>query len=202
MDARFMINNGPHRQAAFELALKENSDLGYKTIAVVFFLNVGLKRSQQMFTDLNRYAARPDLSLNILYDQHDKKALLAKAVVKEVKVFWPLNDTARSTLAIGSVKLFTLNSIYNANLALLINYKNEELDRPIELAARYWNTVSTCIPDWEQVLQRQVSAGEMRQDYVHNQAITLAGLGGVGATLRSIYPQDWAEHLAELQKLD
>jgi len=57
MDARFMINDGQHRRAAFELALKEN-ELGYKTIAVVFFLDVGLKRSQQMFTDLNRYAAR------------------------------------------------------------------------------------------------------------------------------------------------
>jgi len=59
-----MINDG-HRRAAFELALKEKS-WANKTIAVVFFLDVGLKRSQQMFTDLNRYAARPAPSLNIL----------------------------------------------------------------------------------------------------------------------------------------
>jgi len=54
-----MINDGQHRRAAFELALKENQSWAKETIAVVFFLDVGLKRSQQMFTDLNRYAARP-----------------------------------------------------------------------------------------------------------------------------------------------
>jgi DNA sulfur modification protein DndB len=72
MDARFVINDGQHRRAAFEQALKENPDLGDETIAVVFFLDIGLKRSQQMFTDLNRYAVHPDPSLNILYDNRDR----------------------------------------------------------------------------------------------------------------------------------
>lgn len=202
MDARFMINDGQHRQAAFELALKENPELGYETIAVVFFLDVGLKRSQQMFTDLNRYAARPAPSLNILYDHRDKNAILARAVVKEVKVFRTLTDTERSTLPTRSGKLFTLSSIYNANLALLTNHKNDELDKYFELAARYWSTVSTYIPEWEQVLQGKVSAGEMRCCYVHSHAIALAGLGGSGATLLSIYPEDWAEHLAGLQQIN
>ncbi|MEM6803051.1 MAG: DNA sulfur modification protein DndB, partial [Bacteroidota bacterium] len=81
MDARFVINDGQHRRAAFEMALKENPEIGDETIAVVFFLDIGLKRSQQMFTDLNRYAARPDTSLNILYDHRDRKAILAREVV-------------------------------------------------------------------------------------------------------------------------
>ena len=202
MDARFVINDGQHRRAAFELALRENPDLGYETVAVVFFLDVGLKRSQQMFTDLNRYAAHPDPSLNILYDHRDKKAILAKAVVREVKVFRMLTDTERSTLPTRSGKLFTLSSIYNANLALLTNHKNNELDQQIELAIRYWNAVSTYIPDWEQVLQRKVSAGEMRCCYIHSHAIALAGLGGAGAILLSIYPQDWAEYLGGLQQIN
>lgn len=201
MDARFVINDGQHRRAAFEMALKENPELGYETIAVVFFLDVGLKRSQQMFTDLNRYSVYPDPSLNILYDHRDKKAILAKAVVKEVKVFRTLTDTERSTLPTRSGKLFTLSSIYNATLAFLVDRKDAELEQQIELAARYWSTVSTYIPDWEQVLQRKVSAGEMRQDYVHSHAIALAGLGGAGATLLSIYPEDWA-HLAGLQQIN
>ena len=202
MDARFVINDGQHRRAAFELALKENPELGYETIAVVFFLDIGLKRSQQMFTDLNRYAAHPDPSLNILYDHRDKKAILAKAVVKEVKVFRTLTDTERSTLPTRSGKLFTLSSIYNATLALLAHHKNAELDFQIDIVTRYWNTVSTYIPDWEQVLQRQVSAGEMRQEHVHSHAIALAGLGGAGATLLSVYPENWAEHLGGLQQIN
>ena len=117
MDARFVINDGQHRRAAFELALKENPELGYETIAVVFFLDVSLKRSQQMFTDLNRYATHPAPSLNILYDRRDKNAILTREIVKEVKVFRTLTDTERSALPNRSGKLFTLSSIYNANLA-------------------------------------------------------------------------------------
>jgi DNA sulfur modification protein DndB len=36
MDARFIINDGQHRRAAFEMALKENPELGDETISVVF----------------------------------------------------------------------------------------------------------------------------------------------------------------------
>lgn len=219
MDARFAIADGGHRRAAFELALSENPDLGYETIAVIFFLDIGLNRSQQIFSDLNRYGVHPDPSLNILYDHRDKKALLARAVVKEVRIFRKLTDTERSTLPSRSGKLFTLSSIYNATLALLANHQDSELGHPrhsavkggmgeeqlskqVELAARYWNAVTRYIPDWELVLQKKVSAGEMRQDYVHSQAIALAGLGRVGASLISIYPENWEEHLGGLAQID
>ncbi|MFV1965747.1 MAG: DNA sulfur modification protein DndB [Pirellulaceae bacterium] len=71
MNARFVINDGQHRRAAIEAALHENPDLGDETISVVFFLDVGLRRCQQMFADLNRYAIRPTTSLGLLYDHRD-----------------------------------------------------------------------------------------------------------------------------------
>jgi DNA sulfur modification protein DndB len=219
MDARFAIADGQHRRAAFELALSENPELGYETIAVIFFLDIGLNRSQQIFSDLNRYGVHPDPSLNILYDHRDEKALLARAVVKEVRVFRTLTDTERSTLPSRSGKLFTLSSIYNATLALLANHQDSELGHPrhspvkggmgeeqlskqVELAARYWNAVTRYIPDWEQVLQKKVSAGEVRRDYLHCHAIALLGLGRVGASLISIYPEGWDEHLGGLAQID
>jgi DNA sulfur modification protein DndB len=78
----------------------------------------------------------------------------------------------------------------------------EQLSKQIELAARYWNAVTRYIPDWEQVLQKKVSAGEMRRDYVHCHAIALAALGRVGASLISIYPEGWDEHLEGLTQID
>ena len=66
MTAQFIINDGQHRRAAIEEALKENPDLGDETISVVFFVDDGLKRSQQMFADLNKHAIRPTKSLGIL----------------------------------------------------------------------------------------------------------------------------------------
>jgi DNA sulfur modification protein DndB len=220
MDARFAIHDGEHRRAAFELALQEKPELGYETIcasqqrfaiALILFLDIGLKRwsqseppsaSQQMCLDLNRNSVPLDSSLTIFYDHRDEKASLVRAVIKEVPVFRMLTDMERSSLPSRSGKLFTLSSIYNATLALLADCQNTEVNEQIELAAGYWNAVTRYIPDWEQVLQKKVSAGEMRQDYVHCHAIALLGLGRVGASLISIYPEGWDEHLGGLARID
>lgn len=202
MDAQFAIHDGEHRRAAFELALKENPELGYETIALILFLDIGLKRSQQMCLDLNRYSVPLDSSLTILYNHQDEKANLVRVLIKEVPVFRTLTDMERSSVPSRSSKLFTLSSIYNATLALLANHQNVEMEQQIELAARYWNTVSCYIPDWEKVLQRKVSAGEVRRDYVHCHGIAIAGLGRVGASLFSIYPETWDDPLGGLTKID
>lgn len=202
MDARFVINDGQHRRAAFELALRENPELGDETISVVFFLDIGLKRSQQMFTDLNRYAAKPDTSLNILYDHRDRRAILSKSVLKRVKVFEKLTDVERSTLPRRSSKLFTLSGIYTATNLLLVNHKIAELDEQIEISSAYWNAISDHILDWLHVLDKAVTAGEVRRDYIHSHAVTLAGLGGLGAELLSIYPDDWAAKLKPIERIN
>ena len=87
MDANFVINDGQHRRAAIIEALKQRPDLDHETIAVVFFLDIGLKRSQQMFADLNRYAIRPSRSLSVLYDHRDDGAQLTKLVVLKSPIF-------------------------------------------------------------------------------------------------------------------
>ncbi|MFB2974071.1 DNA sulfur modification protein DndB [Aerosakkonema sp. BLCC-F183] len=202
MDGRFIINDGQHRRAALEMALKENPELGYETIALILFLDIGLERSQQIFADLNRYSVHPDPSLNILYDNRDKYAKIVREVVKQVAVFRSLTDCDRSTLPTRSSKLFTLNSIYNANLAILANYKDAELESAIAIAARFWNTVSSNIPDWQQVLCKKVSAGEMRRDYIHSHPTALTALGATGATLLSLYPDSWENYLAGLAQID
>ena len=42
---------------------ESNPDLAKDTVAVVFFKDKGLKKSQQMFSDLNRHAIRPSTSI-------------------------------------------------------------------------------------------------------------------------------------------
>ena len=69
MDARLLINDGQHRRAAIEEALKESEALRDEHVPVLFFIDRGLERSQQMFADLNRHAIRPSDSLSTLYDQ-------------------------------------------------------------------------------------------------------------------------------------
>src|SRR5580692_9997918 len=99
MDAKFIINDGQHRRAAILSALDDKPELGSETIAVVFFLDIGLERSQQMFADLNRYAIRPSRSLGLLYDHRNEKANLARLVVMKSDIFKDIVDMERSSLA-------------------------------------------------------------------------------------------------------
>lgn len=201
MDAKFTINDGGHRRAAFEMALKENPDLGYETVAVILFLDIGLERSQQICNDLNSYAVRLDPSLNILYDYRDEKVKIVREVIKQVQVFSRLTDKTNNILSSRSRKLFTLSNIYEANQALLMNNK-DKLPQQIELAVCYWNTISSYIPDWQQVLQGQVSAGEIRREYLHCHSIALTALGRVGESLITNYPDNWQTLAPQLLKIN
>ena len=164
MSPRFVINDGQHRRAAIESALHENPDLGDETIAVVFFLDVGLKRCQQMFADLNRHAIRPTPSLGLLYDHRDEGANLAKEVVERVPVFNGLTETERSTISNRSIKLFTLSGIHNATEALLRGLDVKSRAEQANLSVEYWTEVSRHIPDWLLAKERKVSAADLRRD--------------------------------------
>src|SRR2546425_3276545 len=87
MTAKLVINDGQHRKAAIDQALKTAPSLGYETIPVVLFVDAGLKRSQQMFADLNKYTIRPSKSLGVLYDHRDPLAGLVRDLMLKVPLF-------------------------------------------------------------------------------------------------------------------
>ena len=81
MGAVFLINDGQHRKAALEAALKERPEIGEETISIVFFKDEGLKRSQQMFADLNKHAVKSTMSLSTLYDDRDEFSNIVKSIL-------------------------------------------------------------------------------------------------------------------------
>ena len=111
MSARFVINDGQHRRAAIETALREQPDLGEETMAVVFYLDAGLHRSQQLFADLNKHAIRPTKSIGILYDNRDPLACLSRELAERVVCFKGLVEMEKTTISNRSIKLFTLSAI-------------------------------------------------------------------------------------------
>ena len=202
MSARFVINDGQHRRVGIEAALRENPDLGDETIAVVFFLDVGLKRCQQMFADLNRYAVRPTTSLSILYDHADEDAQIVKTVLTRVPIFTDLTETERSTISNRSLKLFTLSGIYHATQTLLAGRGEEGFEARVELAAEFWNEVGKHMADWRLAKERKVSAADLRAGYVHAHTLALAALARAGIELLNKHPRDWKQKLARLDSLD
>jgi len=202
MTARFVINDGQHRRAAIEMALREEPDLGDETIAVVFFLDVGLERCQQMFTDLNRYAVRPSKSLEVLFDHREDMSKVAKTVAERSVAFKDVVEPEKSTLSSRSRKLFTLSAIYSASEALLQGHESKPLDEQVETAISFWDEVAKYIPEWQLVRQKKMTSGDVRQDFVHSHGIALQALGNVGNALLRDHPQSWQDKLLPLGKLD
>ena len=203
MDARLLINDGQHRRAAVEEAMKECPELRDDHVPVIFFIDQGLKRSQQMFADLNKHAIRPSDSLSTLYDQRDPSSELARYVAMSVEGFKGMTEMERSSISHRSTKLFTLSSIKHASRALLRKGRRDEIS-PEErvFAAEFWAEVTANMPDWRMAKERKVAPGDLRQNRVHAHGVALSAIGTAGADLVAAHPDEWPSKLRKLQTVD
>jgi DNA sulfur modification protein DndB len=202
MSARFIINDGQHRRAAIEAALRETPDLADESIAVVFFLDIGLERCQQMFADLNRYAIRPSKSVGVLYDHRDDTAKLAKLIALRCPAFRDMVETERSTLSVRSRKLFTLSAIYTATGALFGHMDSEPVDNRVTKGVAFWDEVAKQFPEWQLVRERKTTAGDVRRDFIHSHGIALQAISRAGNILLRTSENNWKPRLKRLKTID
>jgi DNA sulfur modification protein DndB len=203
MDAQILINDGQHRRKAIEEALLERPELGQDNIPVLFFVDEGLKRSQQMFADLNKHAIKPSPSLAALYDHRDPSSELARYLASTTAPFIGLTEMEKSSISVLSSKLFTLSSIKQATRALLgKGPKDGFSEEEAQLSTQYWQTVCKHMPDWEMAISKHISPAQLRQEYVHAHAVGLHALGLLGHCLLNERPETWKEELAKLRNID
>ena len=202
MDAKFIINDGQHRREAIKAAIEQRPELAHETIAVVFFLDIGLERCQQMFADLNRHAIRPSRSIGLLYDHRNDKAKLAKLVILKSRFYKAVVDMEKSSLAPRSRKLFTLSAFYNACADLVEGLATGNLNDDAKLAREFWEEVASHFPAWEQVKDGRMPASEVREGFIHSHGIALQAIGKAGNALLIAHPKDWKKKLSALEKID
>ena len=203
MNARFIINDGQHRRAAIEEALQDMPELRDETIGVVIFPDEGLKRSQQLFADLNKHATRPTASLGILYEHRDDLSGLSRHLVANVPVFKGLTEMERNSTSSTSRKLFTLSAIYQATGKLLRKAKRAGVTaEETDFAVRFWTRIGEHMPAWNAVRRNKLNAGELRRDYIQCHGLVLQALGQAVGALAERFPEDWDERLKPLEEID
>ena len=198
MDAKFIVNDGQHRRAAIVHALEAAPELGDETIAVVFFLDRGLERCQQMFADLNRYAVKPSASIGVLYDHRSAAASLARHLSLTSSVFKNMIETERSSLSPRARKLFTLSALNFATSELLVEKELEDFGAASKKCLEFWESVGEQIPEWTYVRESKMTSGEVRRDFIHSHAIVLQALGRAG---RALYQLPASERLKRIKRL-
>lgn len=203
LDAQILINDGQHRRAAIESAIKDNPELGYDNIPVLFFIDEGLERSQQMFADLNKHAIRPSDSISTLYDHRDLESTIARYMVKNVKIFKRMTEMEKSSISNRSNKLFTLSAIKNATKSLLKIRKDHaisEIDK--EIAVIYWEAIAAAMPDWVLASEKKITTSELRENYIHSHGVMLQALGYIGSFLISKPQTKWNEVIRRIEDID
>lgn len=199
MSSVFLINDGQHRNAAIQEAIIEDESIGEETIPVVFFADKGLKRSQQMFTDLNKYAVKPSKSQNTFYDHKDPLSLLSKQIINENQFLKNYTDVENDTLGKFSAKLFTLNSFYIANKIII---GSKAIDDSIKsYCSKYWKFVVENILEWNMLDKKELTKKSLREEYIITQNVVLYALGKLGNYfLNNKDPME--EYLVNLKKIN
>lgn len=200
LEAIFLINDGQHRKTAIEEAINEDPTLENETISVVFFSDEGLKRSQQMFTDLNKHAVKTSNSLSTLYDARDPVAVATRNVINSIPFFKRYTDKERDILGKNSSKLFTLSTIYKANQKILHSTQCSKEDEVFLIS--YWKILSDNIEEWQDVMSKQLTKKSLREDYIVSLAITLNAFGRLGRWFYINRDYDQEIYLPKLRSID
>lgn len=202
MTSKFIVNDGQHRRAAIVQALENAPELGDETIAVVFFMDRGLKRCQQMFADLNRHAVKPSASLGVLYDHRSATANVARHLSLTSKVFKGLIESERSSLSPRSRSLFTLSALHFATTELLTELESGDFHKASEKCIAFWEMVGEQIPEWTYVRESRMTSGDVRRDFIHSHAIVLQALGRAGRALFQLPEAERAQRVKRLRNVD
>lgn len=200
MDARFLINDGQHRKAAILDALNEDETLGKETISVVFYEDLGLSRSQQIFTDLNKHAVKTSNSISELYDSRDELAVVNRNVISKVSFLDEYTDKEKDILGKYSSNLFTLNTFYIANKKIVGG--NELSDEAEAFLVKFWNCVAKNIIQWNELTKKEISKVDLRENYIVTQGVVIQALGLIGAFFYKNPEIDIEMYLSRLQAID
>lgn len=199
-DVVLRLNDGQHRKAALQAALNSDSSLSSESISVVVFIDEGLKRSQQMFTDLNKNAVKSSNSLATLFDSRDALSICTTHTLNEVPILSQIVDVERDILGKNSMYFFSLNTLRKANDKILTT-KNT-CDEGKDFLVRFWSTVFNNIKEWQDVVNGIITKQFFRDTYILHFNVTLYALARLGNFIFRNNANNFQNDLAKLANID
>jgi len=200
--AQLVLLDGKHRCAALQDAVKRDSQLADECIPLVIFVDVGLKRSNKLFSDLKCNERKTSQSARVFHDTRDEFASLTRELVSRVPAFVDMIEISKSTISNRSRKLFTLSALYQANRLLLADFSDARYDQKLRTATSFWKEVALQFPDWADAKSGKTAPADLRKAGVHVHGIALAAIARTGRTLLNRHQKSWQKKLKRLKTLD
>lgn len=200
--ADFIINDGQHRCAAIKHALAKRPELKHESIGIVFFVDRGVKRSRQMFSDLNGHPVRTNQNINTTFDSRSYLPRVTKQVVDSSELLRTRVEHFGSSCAIGSPKIFTISALAKAHSLLLKGLISKERDTDAELCIRFWDVLRNNLPDLEKLAMEEVTPRFVKEAYFYPYSIALQAIASTANFAIKENADSWEEILANISKLD
>ena len=201
MNAVIIINDGKLVYDNDIDDLKKNS----KKTLEQFFMDEGLKRSQQMFADLNKHAVKPSKSLSTLYDDRDDLSNAVKDVVNKISFLSKYVDKEHDSLGKYSSKLFTLANFLRANQRIIKSSIVTKDD--CDFLLNYWSAIFTHIEEWGMLEEKTLYKCSLKEDYILTLSVVINAFGRLGSffysdkldlsLLSKLNTIDWSRHNPE-----
>ena len=179
-------------------ALKEDMSLENETISIVFYADKGLRRSQQIFTDLNKNAVRTSNSISELYDSRDEMAVITRNVIWNNDFLNAYTDKEKDILGKYSSSLFTLNTFYTANKTIVGRTIKKDTEK---FLLNYWNNIVEHMVQWQELQHREITKVDLRESYIATQSIVIQALGRIGNYYIS-HQNEMKNGLRDLEKVN
>jgi DNA sulfur modification protein DndB len=197
---QIMALDGQHRLKSIELAMKTHPDLSRESIAVIIVPGKGYKKSQQLFTDLNRYAKQPSKTLNLLFEHREFFAVVAKDVASEARTFRDRVNLETNSLGQKAKQHITLGVLYECVLALLDGHyqDNEKEPTKIEEATRlithiYDDVVAPTLPEFDNMLAGNTLPYDLRCKYIFGHSVGQQAIARAIRAARDEFGEKWQD---------
>lgn len=187
MSAMMLINDGQHRRFAIELALKSDPSLQNETAPVQIHFDQGLRRSQQIFADINSKAVKPSSALNALYDHRNPYNAWIQEILKAMPDIKKRIDFENATPGQRSYKLWSLVAFKKfVTLLTGVSEKTIGQQEPARLASvaemvkRFFEECAQHLPQWAHMVSGSIPAFDVREMMIIGHAVFLEALGMFG----------------------
>ena len=188
--------DGQHRLKSIEMAVDQSPELSKETIGLIVVPHKTVAASQQRFSDLNKNAKPTPKALNVMFEQREEAALLAKDLAKKSEYFENRVNLTSSNLSKRSPYVVTIATLYEAVKIVEPTLSGGLGDKSKQLV-HCWDTTLKVMPDFVRLRRSEVTAGEVRSKYVYASGLGFEALAEVIRSAVVSYPEKWEKILAE-----
>lgn len=200
--ADLIINDGQHRCAAIQHALQKRPELKYETLGVIFYIDRGVQRARQIFSDLNGHPVRTNQNINATFDSRQYLPLLTKRVIDNSALLRGRVELFASGCAIGSPRIFTISALTKSHGVLLEGIMTKDIGADAAICSRYWTVLEENLPYIEKLISESISPREIKENYFYPYSIALQSLAGIANQLIKEFSDDWEERLSGIRKIN